>query len=329
MKKPGDNNRNSQQLLRLTDVRGTDHGARVWILKCRNCLHIYGSNSTDSFERKCPKCQDGKPGLPVPIERDGQDWTHEEHILAFQLYSRIPFGTIHMRNPLLIELAALLGRRIGSASRKLANFSRLDPIHQARGVMGLPRGAKGEDAVWKEFANDPEALVLKSEQLLASLLGRSLEELAEIDTDDLPKEGIERDAVIKIRVIQSFFRRRILSAYDFRCCVTGLTNRPLLTASHILPWAENKENRLNPKNGLCLNALHDRAFDRHLMWIENDNVIRFSPRIYEDAKKANEIKETTDWLTRFEGQCLILPKKFAPSPEFLEKHAEKCRVKAC
>lgn len=25
-----------------------------------------------------------------------------------------------------------------------------------------------------------------------------------------------------------------------------------------------------PRNGLCLNALHDRAFDRHLMWIEDD-----------------------------------------------------------
>ncbi len=329
MKRPGDINRNGQQLLRATDERGTDHNARIWILKCRNCLNIYGSNSTDAFERKCPKCQSGKPGLPVPIERDGQDWTHEEHIIAFQLYSRIPFGTIHMRNPLLIELAALLGRKIGSASRKLANFSRLDPVHQARGVLGLPRGAKGEAAVWQEFDKDPEALALKSEQLLASRLGRSLEEIAEIETDDLPKAGIERDAVIKIRVNQSFFRRRILSAYDFRCCVTGLTNRSLLTASHILSWAENKEHRLNPKNGLCLNALHDRAFDRHLMWIENDLMIRFSSHIYETAKKSKEPKGTTEWLTRFDGQRLILPKNFAPSSEFLEKHAAKCRTMAC
>jgi len=40
------------------------------------------------------------------------------------------------------------------------------------------------------------------------------------------------------------------------------------TASHIVPWAEDERNRLNPRNGLCLNALHDRAFDRHLMWID-------------------------------------------------------------
>ena len=270
MKKPCDFNRNNQQLLRLTDVVGTDHNAKVWILKCGNCQYIYGCNSTDAFERKCPKCQKGAEGLPLPVERDRVDWTHEEHLIAFELYNRTPFGKIHTGNPDVIELAALLGRKVASPSYKLANFSRLDPIHLARGVKGLTRGAKGEAAVWKEFFEDPEALILKSEQLLATLRGTSLEEVAEIETYDLPKEGIERDAVIRIRVNQSFFRRRILSAYDYRCCVTGLTNRALLNASHILTWAEDSESRLNPKNGLCLNALHDRAFDRHLMWIEDD-----------------------------------------------------------
>jgi putative restriction endonuclease len=325
MKAPGDINRNGQQLLRLTDGRGTDRNARVWILKCRHCLNVYGSHSTDAFERKCPKCQHGAAGLAVPSERNGVNWTHDEHILAFNLYNDIPFGTIHNRNPRLHELAGLMGRRVNSVSMKLANIARLDPVHQARGIMGMKNGAKGEAAVWEEFGQDPEALALKSEQLLASLLGKSLEEVAEIETDDLPKSGIERDALIKIRVNQSFFRRRILSAYNYRCCVTGLTSRPLLTASHILPWAENKENRLNPKNGLCLNALHDRAFDRHLMWIEDGFVVRFSPIL---QAVSGDTKESAGWLTQFEGRRLILPTKFAPSPEFLEKHAAVCKAKA-
>ena len=94
-----------------------------------------------------------------------------------------------------------------------------------------------------------------------------------------PPAGREREATVRVRVNQSFFRDRILSAYNFRCCVTGLTVQPLLTASHIVPWAEDEKNRLNPRNGLCLNALHDRAFDRHLMWIEDGYVIRFSPKL--------------------------------------------------
>ncbi len=324
VKKPGDINRKNQRLLRLTDERGTDHNARIWILKCGECSHIYGSNSTDAFERKCPKCEGGAQGLAIPIEQAGIDWTREEHIVAFDLYNGIPFGRIHFTNPRIQELAALLGRTDNSVSLKLVNFARLDPVLQARGVKGMSKGAKGEAAIWDEFAHDPEGLALETQRLVALRLGKPLEEVAEIETADLPKAGLERDALVKIRINQSFFRRRILSAYDFRCCVTGLTIQPLLTASHIVPWAVDKENRLNPKNGLCLNAVHDRTFDRHLMWIEEDYVIRFALRSFEVTAGT---KESIEWLTRFEGRKLILPKKFAPDPAFLKKHAAICKAK--
>jgi putative restriction endonuclease len=249
------------------------------------------------------------------------NWTREEHILAFNLYCKIPFGSIHMDNPRVIELARVLGRGVGSVSLKLSNFARLDPALQARGIKGMSHGAKGEEEVWEEFANHPEALAFESERLLAQRLHKSIEEVADVDTRDLPRDGIEREATVRVRVNQSFFRSRILSAYNFRCCVTGLTVQPLLTASHIIPWAEDTKNRLNPKNGLCLNALHDRAFDRHLMWVEDDFVIRFSPRLRKDADAPDE---TIRWLTSFEGKRLLLPKKFSPEPEFLKHHSRAC-----
>ncbi len=249
------------------------------------------------------------------------NWTREEHVLAFNLYCKIPFGSIHMNNPRVIELAHLLGRSVGSVSLKLSNFARLDPALQARGIKGMAHGAKGEAEVWHEFAEHPEALAFESERLLAQRLGQPLEEVADVDTRDLPAAGIEREATVRVRVNQSFFRSRILSAYNFRCCVTGLTVQPLLTASHIIPWAEDAKNRLNPKNGLCLNALHDRAFDRHLMWIEDDFVIRFSPRL---RKGVDASDETIRWLTSFEGKRLLLPRKFNPELEFLKHHAGVC-----
>ena len=252
------------------------------------------------------------------------DWTHEEHILAFNLYCKIPFGSIHMHNPRVIRLARLLGRSVGAVSLKLSNFARLDPALQARGIRGMRHGAKGEEEVWHEFADRPEMLAYESERLLANRLGQPIEQVADVDTDDLPAAGLEREATVRVRVNQSFFRSRILSAYNFRCCVTGLTVQPLLTASHIIPWAEDKKNRLNPKNGLCLNALHDRAFDRHLMWIEDGFVIRFSPRL---RKISKDQTETIRWLTGFEGARLLLPKKFSPDPDFLKRHAEKCLAK--
>jgi len=251
-----------------------------------------------------------------------RNWSRAEHILAFNLYCQIPFGTIHVRNAKIQQLAKLLGRSVGSVSYKLANFARLDPALKARGIRGMPHGAKGEEEVWHEFAEHPESLAFESEHLLAARLRKPLEEVAEIKTEDLPAEGIERDAVVRVRVNQAFFRRRILSAYEFRCCVTGLTIRPLLVASHIVGWAQDKTNRLNPRNGLCLNALHDRAFDTKLMWIDSGYRVRFSRVL---AKATGASRETTDWLTQFEGKRLLLPNDFAPDALFLKKHARGCR----
>ena len=315
--KSGDINAHDQALLRLTGTVGTHSNAKVWILKCCRCGTVYGCNSGDAWERKCPHCQGGKAGLRIPLEREGENWNREEHLLAFNLYCRIPFGTIHMRNPRIIELAGLLGRSVGSVSYKLANFARLDPALQARGIRGMPRGAKGEEEVWMEFASHPEALVFESERLLATRIGKPIEQVAEVDTRDLPAAGIERETTVRVRVNQSFFRDRILSAYNYRCCVTGLSVPSLLVASHIVPWSVDAANRLNPRNGLCLNALHDRAFDRGLMWVEDNFTIRFSPHLRK-TKGASE--PTLMWLTSFDGQPLRLPQNFGPDPRLLRRH---------
>jgi putative restriction endonuclease len=226
-----------------------------------------------------------------------------------------------MRNPEVIELAALLGRKVGSASRKLANLSRFDPFLQQRNIKGLPHGAKGEESIWNEFVRNPEELAFESERLLAERGGKSVEEIAQIETADLPPPGKERDAIVRVRVNHKFFSRRVLSAYGFRCCVTGLSVRPLLVASHIIPWSVDPANRLNPRNGLCLNALHDRAFDSHLMWVEKDFIVRISPKLSTIEKP---LGPAASWLSGFDGARLILPDNFRPDPDLLMKHEKKC-----
>jgi putative restriction endonuclease len=249
------------------------------------------------------------------------NWTHEEHIIAFNVYCQIPFGQIDEETPEVQRLAKLVGRSVGAASRKLANFARLDPVLKQRGIKGLTHGAKGEEEVWNEFAKDPERLALESEKLVAARLGKSVEATAEIETDDLPEAGIEREALVRLRVKQSFFRRRVLSAYDFQCCVTGLANRQLLVASHIVPWADDAPNRLNPRNGLSLNALHDKIFDRGLMWIDEGFIVHLSPKL----QKSNAAsQQTVDWLMSFDGHQILLPKSFHPDPTLLARHAARC-----
>ena len=84
------------------------------------------------------------------MARYGENWTRDELILAFALYSEIPFGKIHMGNPKVQELARFVGPTPGSVSMKLSNFARLDPALQARGIVGLQRGAKGEKEIWDD-----------------------------------------------------------------------------------------------------------------------------------------------------------------------------------
>src|SRR5688572_8506665 len=142
-----------------------------------------------------------------------KDWSREEHVLAFNLYCKIPFGRQHSRAPEIIDLAKLLNRSANSLALKLNNFSRLDPELQARGIKGMTHGAKGEIEVWRDFENNPEALAFESERLLAQFTGRKLEEIAEIDEIDereLPKEGLERERLVRVRVNQHFFRAAVL-----------------------------------------------------------------------------------------------------------------------
>jgi putative restriction endonuclease len=255
----------------------------------------------------------------------GAAWTREEHILAFNLYCKIPFGGIHVSNPKIIELAKILGRSVGAVSYKLANFSRLDPTLRLRGIKGMPHGAKGEEEIWNEFRNDPEGLVFESERLLADRTGRSLIETAEIDEEELPREGKERERMVRVRINQQFFRRAVFAAYHAQCCVTGLRVRELLVASHIIPWSVDPANRVNPSNGLCLNALHDRVFDRGLMIIDSHFKLWFA-----DSLKNQIGRDDADlrWFLRFEGRTIFLPEKFRPTTEFLTAHRKTSLAKA-
>lgn len=213
------------------------------------------------------------------------NWTREEHIVAFYLYCKIPYSKINSGNTEIRNLAHIIGRSNGSVAMKLANFARLDPELKSRNISGLTQGAKGEELVWDEFHGKWDELAYESEQILAKYRNSSLEKSANIFTADLPKEGREREALVKMRLNQTFFRDSVLASYEFKCCVTGISAPELLVAGHIIPWSVSTNHRVNPANGICLNALHDKAFDRGLMTITPEFRIRFSEKFLQSTKE--------------------------------------------
>jgi putative restriction endonuclease len=245
-----------------------------------------------------------------------REWTREELIVAFNLYCKIPFGKIHIRNPLVIELAKAIGRTPSAVSWKLANFARLDPALQRRNIAGATHGARAEVEVWEEFSKNWERLAFESERLLEKITGRGLEDVEDIK--QFP-EGRTREAMIRARVNQGFFRAAVLAAYGMRCCITGLPIPELLNASHIVPWSLDVKNRTNPRNGLCLNVIHDRAFDCGLLTVTLDFRVKISPRV--KAKAAD--LAVTEFLCRYDDDSVSIPRRFSPDPECLRFHNEK------
>jgi hypothetical protein len=61
----GFRNRDGQELLRKKDREGRTPEQRVFILRCTVCGHEYGAEGCDIYDRLCPRCQDGPPGLPT------------------------------------------------------------------------------------------------------------------------------------------------------------------------------------------------------------------------------------------------------------------------
>jgi len=244
-------------------------------------------------------------------------WTRDELILLMNLYCKLPFGKMNHTNSLIIQLAELIGRTPSSVTLKLSNLASFDPSLRARGVRGAVNASKLDKEIWDEFYQNWDNTLIQSETLLATKSHSTIDKINHIDFTDLPTNGLEKERLVKTRVNQSIFRNIVLATYNSRCCITGIENPELLIASHIVPWSKDDKNRLNPMNGLCLNALHDKAFDCGLIAISPDDYsLQISPVL--KGKTVSSAIESN--FIVFENKPIILPDKFLPSPEFLDYH---------
>lgn len=251
----------------------------------------------------------------------GKLWTYDELLLALNLYYKLPFGQFHQHNPKVIDLAKLINRTPSSVAMQLSNFAGLDPYHNNRGVRGLRPPGKLAQEIWTEAQNNWEDLVLRSESLLDSwvqLEGKpeTISNVLEIPVSDSRNTPTETERSIKVRLGQRFFRGSILANYRERCCVCGMPIPELLIASHIIPWKVREDLRLNPSNGLCLCVLHDKAFDRGFLSIDDKYKVVISPTV--QAYSSQEVVKTG--LLAYNMQPISLPDRFMPEKKFLEVH---------
>jgi putative restriction endonuclease len=135
---------------------------------------------------------------------------------------------------------------------------------------GLKNASQGDREIFAEFSSDWERLAFESEEAVQRIIsGMKVvpEAPAEVCAPEMPTE---RDQVVRVRLVQRFFRGAVLASYGYRCSVCRVSMPELLKASHIIPWSADVARQADSANGLAMCALHDRAFDRGLLAIDDD-----------------------------------------------------------
>lgn len=237
-------------------------------------------------------------------------WTRDELLIALGLYLRLPFGQLHRRNPEIVRHSALLGRSPSALAMKLTNIASLDDSLERS---GLRNASKADREIWAELQADWSATadaIAEANQAIGATTSND-------DESQLLGKGEDVIAETKVRRGQTLFRAAVMSAYQHRCCITGLADPRLLNASHIVPWRDDVANRLNPRNGLCLSALHDRAFDRGFITFDADLRLVLSHQI--DTIDNPFVRAS---FSNYAGHRITQPEKFAPRPDLIEYHRE-------
>ena len=76
--------------------------------------------------------------------------------------------------------------------------------------------------------------------------------------------------------------------------------------------------RADPTNGIALSALHDRAFDRGLISLDDEFRVLVSPKL--KTAEANLFLSAS--LLEIEGSKLRLPLRYPPAKRSLEYHRD-------
>ena len=250
-------------------------------------------------------------------DRTRKVWSVDETILALQLYYLIEAGKAGVRTKAIDDLAKYLGRSHASIEMKIGNLQYCDK----KNTKGLKNGGKKDSEVFEYFLYRPDAL----DQAAKKIIERNPENdylipaivdsnpyITAIDSssDGLKEsyEGSEAVRLVRQRKDQDCFRNRLLANYDKQCCLSHVSTSQLLLASHIVPWSKDEKKRLDPRNGLLLNAYLDRAFDKGIITVDAKE---FTVVVSEKLKD----EKVLDYLKTFKGLKISLPKNELVWPE--------------
>lgn len=184
---------------------------------------------------------------------------------------------------------------------------------QGNGYLGIPGHDKDLEEV---FSFDWDSVGNPFSELKIAELNRIAAELVS-DPDTSSEKYIQ---ILSRGNRQRVFRRAVLDAYDWKCCMCGLTFHDSLDAAHIVSWSSAQPHlRIDPRNGLALCSTHHRLYDNGWLSVTPDYRVMYADPDqtdgpYSEADLYNSV--------RLHGAPIQLPKRPSlwPSRALLALH---------
>lgn len=125
---------------------------------------------------------------------------------------------------------------------------------------------------------------------------------------------ITRKALVNIRQKQYLFRKKVLKNFNYECCLTGIKENDLIIASHIIPYSDRVDTRLDPSNGLCLSVLYDKLFDKGFISFDANYKVLIPSNL------DNVSSELINILFNIKDKQISYPNKYPIKQEYLVYH---------
>lgn len=216
-------------------------------------------------------------------------------------------------------LASTLGRTPDSVAMKLHNFEAVD---QSVSKKALENTGRLDGVVFENFSAKPNLLRDEAERISTELaeLGRTSDQGVQQELDQISRRSYrveDSEVLTRVRRGQAAFSKVIRKNYRSECAICGIDFPELLVASHIKPWADDPDRRLDPANGLCLCVLHDRLFDKGLIGVSAQMRVLISKEL-----RASSAPIVQTIVSAVDGVHLKVPATNPPDGRLLEYHRQ-------
>lgn len=117
--------------------------------------------------------------------------------------------------------------------------------------------------------------------------------------------------LVSQRLHQATFREAVLAAYNGRCAISGLPERRLLDAAHIIADRDEQLGQPLVANGLPLSKVHHAAFDANLIGIDPDYRIHVSDELF----AMNDGPMLEQGIKAMRHKTLLMPERLVDRPD--------------